>query len=481
VSSRHRRILSALLVVGLVGAACSTSPVTGRRQIALYSEQQEIAMGRQAHQQVLQEIGLYPDEQLQRYVQRLGLDLAQASERPHLPWTFGVLDDPAVNAFALPGGFIYVTRGMLAHMGSEAELVGVLGHEIGHVTARHSIERMSKAQLAGLGLGLGSILSPQVAQLANVAELGLNVMFLSFSRDDERQADDLGVRYMVGQGYSPQAMADVFGMLDRVSRSREEGRLPNWLSTHPNPDNRRGRVLARARELTAPLPTTLNTGPFLARIDDMVYGPDPRQGFFRDGVFHHPELQLRMNGPAQWQAVNRRQAVIWQSPQQDAVLVLTLAEQASAQAAAQAFFRRQGVELVRQLSLQPGGLPTAAGEFRAAGQTPVQGVASFIELGGRVYQVLGYSAQRRWGQRGNEVVAAIQSFRRETDRQVLAVQPLRLDVQTLPRATSVQEMAARAPVTPQELALVNNVDLNARLEAGSAVKTVVGVPVVALR
>jgi predicted Zn-dependent protease len=476
-----RSVLAGLLIVGSLAAACATHPVTGQRQIALYTEEQEIAMGRQAHEQIVHELGLYPDSELQRYVERIGSAMAQASERPHLPWTFAVLDDASVNAFALPGGFIYVTRGMLAHMGSEAELAGVLGHEIGHVTARHSIERLSRAQLATLGLGLGAILSPEVQRLGEVAELGLSLLFLSYSRSDEREADDLGLRYMAGRGYAPQAMAELFGMLDRVSRARDGGRLPNWLSTHPNPANRQGRMLAQAAELPTPPRTAWNTDAFMARIDGMVYGPDPRQGFFRDGTFHHPDLQLRIGGPHGWQGINRRQAVVWQSPRQDAVLVLSIAEQRSATAAAQQFFGQRGVELLRQLSLQPG-FPSASGEFQArVGQTPVQGVASFVEHGGRVFRLVGYSAQRGWGRHGSEVARAIQSFQRETDPAVLRVQPLRLDVVSVPRAMDVQEVTRvyPTPVSPQELALVNNVDLATAFPAGTPVKRVVGDPAVA--
>jgi predicted Zn-dependent protease len=153
--ARRNTTVAALLVLALSASGCSTNPATGKRQIALMSEEQEIAMGREADQQVQQQLGLYKDEQVQAYVSRLGRQLAADSERPNLPWTFRVVDDPVVNAFALPGGFIYVTRGLMTHLTSEAELVSVLGHEIGHVTARHSVEQMSKAQLAQIGLIAG--------------------------------------------------------------------------------------------------------------------------------------------------------------------------------------------------------------------------------------------------------------------------------------------------------------------------------------
>ena len=239
------RLLALGLVLApvLVGAgSCATNPVTGKSQLALISEQQEIELGRQSHQEVLATMGAYDDPDLQAYVDRIGQRLAKASERPNLPWTFTVIDDPAVNAFALPGGFIYLTRGILGSMSSEAEMVSVLGHEIGHVTARHAVERLSKAQLANLGLVAGMILSPELREYGDLAQTGLGVLFLKFSRDDERQADDLGFRYMNVAGYDPHEMVEMFRILDRVSAASGGGRLPDWLATHPNPGDRIDRL-----------------------------------------------------------------------------------------------------------------------------------------------------------------------------------------------------------------------------------------------
>ena len=227
--------------LALVAFGCATNPVTGRKELALMTEQQEIAMGQEADKQVQASIGLYQDPELQAYVSRLGKELAARSERPHLPWTFRVVDDASVNAFALPGGFIYVTRGIMTHLNSEAELISVLGHEIGHVTARHSVSQISKAQLAQIGLVLAMILQPEAAAAyGDLAQTGLSVLFLKYGRDDERQADDLGLRYMVQNGYDPRSMPEVFDVLGRVSEGR--GRLPNWLSSHPDPGARAERA-----------------------------------------------------------------------------------------------------------------------------------------------------------------------------------------------------------------------------------------------
>src|SRR5437016_3363470 len=211
-----------LTVLAALGSAgCAVNPATGARQLMLISESQEIAMGRDYDQQVAASIGLYADTAWQRWIQQFGARLAASSERPNLPWTFHVVDDPVVNAFALPGGYIYVTRGILAHLNSEAELAGVVGHEIGHVTARHSVSQLSKQQLAQIGLAVGTIASPDFERFAGLASAGPGVLFLKYSRDAERQADDLGLRYMRRVNYDPREMPHVFEMLTRVSPAKD--------------------------------------------------------------------------------------------------------------------------------------------------------------------------------------------------------------------------------------------------------------------
>jgi predicted Zn-dependent protease len=192
-----------LLGVLLLAAACARNPVTGRSELALISEHREIEMGREAAEQVEAQIGLLDDDALHAYVRGIGAPLATASERPQLPWRFGVLDDPTANAFSLPGGFVYVTRGLLAYLDSEAELAVVLAHEVAHVTARHAVAAMSRAQLASIGLVVGAILFPPVYQYGGWAGLGLDLLFLQYGRDAEHQADQLALRYAAARGYDP--------------------------------------------------------------------------------------------------------------------------------------------------------------------------------------------------------------------------------------------------------------------------------------
>src|SRR5690606_18027849 len=174
---------------------CAKNPVTGKSELMLLSKDQEIAMGQQSDPEITAYFGVYEDARLQKFIEEKGKQMAAISHRPDLPYTFKIVDSPVVNAFAVPGGYIYFTRGIMAHFNNEAEFAGVLGHEIGHVTARHSAKQYSNAMLGQIGLVAGAILSPEFAQFADVASTGLQLLFLKFGRDAESQSDKLGVEY----------------------------------------------------------------------------------------------------------------------------------------------------------------------------------------------------------------------------------------------------------------------------------------------
>ena len=453
-------------------AACATNPVTGRRELALVSEAQEIEMGQQGAQEVERSIGLVQDQALQDYVQRIGAALAARSQRPNLPWRFRVVDDPTPNAFALPGGFIYVTRGLLALMQNEAELASVLGHEIGHVTARHSVQQISRQQVAQLGLGVGAILSPTVAQLGDLAGTGLGLLFLKYGRDDERQADQLGFDYALALRYDVREMADVFEQLRRAGEAAGASPVPSWASTHPDPGERAQTAARRAAEATVPV-SQLRDGAreFLARIDGLTYGEDPRDGYFRNGRFVHPTLRFTLALPQGWRAQNTPQAVIASSPQQDAAMQLTLAQGGSPEQAARAFLSQQGIRPGQATSVTVNGVPAVASYFEAAAeQGTITGFVAFFGHGGRTYQVLGYAPSQRFGAYDQIVRASVGSFAPLTDPALIDVQPTRLDVVTLPAPTTPAELARRYPSAPAELlALLNQApSVTTAIPAGAA-------------
>jgi predicted Zn-dependent protease len=466
-----------LAAVLIAVAACAVNPATGERQLSFIGEGQEIEMGRQSDPSIVAQYGLYPDSAIQRYVRDLGLRLAAVSERPELPWTFRVLDDPSINAFALPGGFIYVTRGILGHLESEAQLAGVLGHEIGHVTARHSVNQMSRAQLATLGFGAAMIFSEDARRFGDVAQAGLGLAFLKFGRDDEDQSDELGVRYMTRLGYDPRELAGVMQMLGASGRlASGGGRLPEWQSTHPDPENRVQSILARVeREGLVPADPTVRGPEFVARLADLTYGPNPREGYVEGGVFHHPDLAFRFTPPAGWEVANLKQAVLAGPSEQDAIFELTVAD-GDPSSLASSFASQQGVRTSRPVNRTVNGLPTVVMDFVATGEGgELEGQVAFVRHADLTFRLLGYAPIQRWPTREGAIESTIRSFAEETSPDVLAVQPARIDLVALSGAEPFDAFAERYPSTipVERVALLNQVDVGGILR-GAYAKRVLG-------
>lgn len=479
--SRNARPLAAGLLLGTLAiTSCATNPVTGKPQLSLISEAQEIQMGQQAAVEVRQSIGLVDDPTLQAYVSRVGMSMAKASERPNLPWSFQVVDDPTPNAFALPGGFIFVTRGLLGLMDSEAELATVLGHEIGHVTARHSVESMSRAQLAQLGLGIGMLLLPELQQYGQLASTGLSLLFLKYSRDDENQADQLGFRYALNQGYDVRDMKDVFLALERQGQQAGQSPLPNWLATHPGEQDRIDHIDRMLAQLDRSLAGAKVDRPqYLNEVNGLVYGPNPRNGFFQGTTFMQPDLRFRIDFPAGWTSQNLSQMVTAVSAQKDAALELTLADAATPAAAASSFFAQEGISGGQTSPERINGQSAVMGSFQAQTQqgSTVQGLATFVAYGGQVYRILGYASATQFGTYEGAIRNSATSFAPLTDPQALAVQPNVLRIVTPDRGQTLATFNQRYPsvISLDELAIINQVaGGSASLSGGVPVKRVVG-------
>ncbi len=478
IASRARRLVARMLVVSelVVPVACATNPATGERQLSLISESQEISMGREAAADVDAAMGLYADEDLQQYVDSIGRVLAASSERPGLPWRFRIVDDPVINAFALPGGFIYVARGIMTRFNSEAELASVLGHEIGHVTARHSVEQISRAQLAQIGLVAGVVFVPEIAQYTGILGQGLGLLFLKFGRDDERQSDELGFRYMTNVGYDPRGAVAMFQTLDREQARQGGSPVPDWASTHPNPGDR---VAAAQQRIVA---SGIDSGierrdTYLSRIDGMVYGPNPRQGFFRQARFLHPELAFQMDFPQGWGNQNLPSAVISVSPNEDAVIQLTVSSETSPEVAANIFFAQEGIRRTGYASRRVNGLPAVVGSFTAQTRDVLlAGHILFIEHRGVTYEVLGYTPDSRLNRYQGTFSDVLGSFRRLTDPEVLNIQPQRIEVVEVPNGMTVERFHRLYPSTApfETILLLNGLESGAVITRGTPLKRVVG-------
>jgi predicted Zn-dependent protease len=473
------RLARPLVLMGvLVVTSCAMNPVSGEREFVMISEAQEMEMGRQGSAEVISAIGLVPDGGLQGFVDGIGQRMARQSERPQLAWEFHVLEDASVNAFAMPGGYIFVTRGMLTHMTSEAQLASVLGHEIAHVTARHSVQQMSRQQLASLGLGLGSVLSPTIAEYGQVASLGLGLLFLSYSRSHETQADELGFHYALDQGYDTREMGKVFEMLRRDAQLAGVGRLPEWQSSHPDPGNRVQDVERMVAASSEDFSTKRVGGDdFLRRLDGMIYGENPRAGYFRGSLFLHPDLQFMLAFPDGWAKQNAADAVTAVSPDRDAVIQLRGARGSAAEAA-RGFLAQDGVQAGTSSTRTIHGNRAVTAEFAAQGgqDERVRGIVTFIEYGGATWGILSYTVADRFASYGPAFSRSRDSFQRLSDPTALAVQPLRMRIDGAPRAMSLEqfnsEMPSSIPLT--ELALINGMGENAPLRAGQLVKRVTG-------
>jgi predicted Zn-dependent protease len=336
--------MSALLIAALLAAACGTTevknPVTGRTERTVMDEQAEIAEGRKAHEAVLAESGgALANPRLAAYVNDLGQKLARQSHRANLQWTFTVLDSPDVNAFALPGGYVYVTRGILAYMDSEADLAGVIGHEIGHVTARHGAQRATRQQRAGAGVMAATVLGVllEVAGVGGAAQaanqMSTNIAagnIAAYSREQELQADQLGAEYLARVGYDPKNMVDVIGVLKDQERfaidsARAAGKpVPeggNWLASHPSNDQRLAQIREVAQRYKGEYGDDARAR-FLNAIDGITFGDSRDQGVVRGQHFYHEPLGLVLTAPAGWSFDNNAEALAVVNPAGDAAVVM---------------------------------------------------------------------------------------------------------------------------------------------------------------
>ncbi len=328
----HSWVLAAGLSLGLL-TGCGTNtlnPVTGKTERTVMDEREEIAIGAQQHQQVLKQYTRYPDEKVQAYVNDLGQRLARQSHRPNLAWHFTVLDSPEINAFALPGGYVYVTRGIMAYLDSEADLAGVMGHEIGHVTARHGAQRATQQQTAGLGVFAASVLGAVLesrgmngaGQMASQVSQNVAAGWMAgYSRDQESQADGLGAEYLVRNQYNPGNMVDVIGVLKQqerfaADRASAEGRAApsgaNWLSSHPSNDQR----LADIRQIAAKYPAATSAhyrddghARYLQIMQGLSFGESAEQGLSRGRQFIHEGMGFAMTAPVGWHIDNGADAL----------------------------------------------------------------------------------------------------------------------------------------------------------------------------
>ena len=481
-----------ILFVPLSGCVSfEESLVSGRKRAYGYTWAQEVQIGKEADASIITQYGLYDDPELEQYITRLGEELLAVShlrredtpaEMRNTPFTFRLLDSPVVNAFALPGGYVYITRGLLAHLDNEAQLAVVLGHEIGHVVGRHASKRAATQQFGQLGViavaaGAQGIFGGNAGEEAlNTVGTAAGLMFLSYGRDDERESDRLGVEYGALTGYESAEGSKFFESLKRISE-KSGSSIPSFLSTHPDPGERELEIVRMAGEWETQVSMTkVRRDEYLALIDNIVVGDDPRQGYTENNVFYHPTLKFQFPVPAGYQVINQPSQVAILEPNQNAIMVFTIASDVnSAQEAGSNFAGQEGITVIEQGATTVNGLKAYD---VLANATDDQGaeyqlVARYAEYGGNVYSFLSYTAKASYDTYRPVFYATIDGFRRLTDQQKINVSPTRLDVITTSRTdafTSFLPDPLPRGFTAEDIAIINQINVIDTISRGYKIK-----------
>ena len=476
---RHFTLAVATVVLILFTVSCATNPVTGKKEFMLMSTSDELAQGKQMDPQILRAYGQYQDAKLAAYLSALGKRLGALSHQPDIAYSVQALDSAVVNAFAVPGGYVYLTRGILGYLNDEAELAGVMAHEIGHIAARHSAQQYSRAQAAQLGLGLGSLLSPTFKKYAGLAGAGISILFLSFSRENEREADDLGVLYSSKAGYDAHRMAELFVTLERLNPGEGKDGLPAWFSTHPNPPDRIVAIRKAADEWQAKnpqAPVATNRNQYLRRLEGLVFGEDPRHGYVASQTFYHPEMRFQFPVPEGWSVDNTASQVLVSPKAQDAAMLLSIAPESSPAAAAEAFVKGTGATV----QSSSGGRVSGLAAHRvvcdvATEQGLLRVLCYFIQKADTVYAFLGYTGQAQFDGYLGTFEQTMGRFRNLTDLARINVKPDRLTIRATPRQVSLRQALLNFGVQQDELAshaVLNGMGLDDAVPADTLLKVV---------
>ncbi len=477
--------LTLLFLTTLIVFSCAVNPVTGKRQIMLMSEEQEVQMGISYDPQVVATFGEYKSDNLLNFISGKTKEMGAISHRPNLQYHIKILDSPVVNAFAVPGGYIYLTRGILAQFNNEAELMGVIGHEMGHITARHSVSQQTKQQLGQLLLIGGMIASEKFAQYAEYALQGMQLLFLKFSRDNEREADARGVEYSSKIKYDSHKMADFFNVLNKMSMEESEGGVPTFLSTHPDPGDRYNTVHQLSTQWQTQLGSSdwkVNQDNYLQMIDGIIYGEDPRQGYVEGNTFYHPELKFRYTYPAGWRYENTPTQVNMGPEDGKALMVFTLSPQKTLQSAADTTLQQLGLTLLETKNTTVNGMQAKATVARQVNQDQSTGqqtsnmvLTYFIQYSPYIYVFHGVSAEADFNAYFKMMESSMKTFARLTDPSKINVKPTKLLVRRVQRTTTLGNALTTFNVPQaklEEVALLNNMELTSTVQAGKLIKVI---------
>jgi predicted Zn-dependent protease len=495
-----RHTFTSIALATLLLTACGSqvvNPVTGQAERSVMSEPQEIAEGKKAHEQVLQEYTALKNPKLQAYVNDIGQKLAKQSQRANLVWTFTVLDSPEINAFALPGGYVYVTRGIMAYMESEADLAGVIGHEIGHVTARHGAQRATRQQNAGLGVLAASVLGAVLEakgvggageMLGGVAQNVAGGYVAKYGREQELQADGLGADYLSRILFDPRNMVDVINVLKNqelfaADLAKAEGRQPpaqnSYLASHPSNDQRLERITALSAQYKTASPyQDEGRTRYLQMMEGVAFGESAEQGLTRGRNFYHEGLNFAITAPAGWKVQNEPEQLTLVNPARDAGLIVQMVPPKAGSTHDEIIRNAVQPTSGRAEALRFNGL--AATHFVGTQRTE-NGQQKNIEMtvvsGANNHNyIMVYAAKDANVLQGNRagMQEAERSFRALTPTDKTAAKPWTLRTTAMPRG-GFAELARSSPLSnpEQQLKLINGVYAGGEIKPGTPVKIVV--------
>ncbi len=456
-----------------------------------YTWSQEVEIGKEVDQELVSQFGLYDDERVAEYVDLLGQDMLEVSHMRRedtdrqfreTEFFFRVLDSPVINAFALPGGYVYVTRGLMAHMNNEAQLAMVVGHEIGHVAARHASQRALRQQLGQIAIIGGAVLGQEFLGLPGESILNLSsqaaqLLFLSYSRDAERESDRLGVEYSAMMGYQAAEGAAFFTSLKRISEQAGQS-IPSMLSSHPDPGERENNIPKEAQKWAEKgyEQTKLNQEEYLSILEGMIFGENPRHGYQDGDRFVHPDLEFKFPVPENWQLVNQPDQVVLVNRANDGVMIFRIdGSSESARASVQSFIGQEGISVNNQSEA------VSSDEFAAytADITVTQqdgdlrAIIYALEYEDRVYRFVNYTTVGKFADYRDAFTSVPNRFDRLTEEAILNIQPARIELITASEAKPFRQfLPDQLPLntTEEDLAIINQVQLDDRIEPGTVLK-----------
>lgn len=480
-TSRYRLAIFLVLILSFI-ISCATNPVTGKREFVLMSESQEIEIGRQMDPKILKEYGSYADEVLQEYINQVGQKLAVICDRPDLHYRFKIVNTSMINAFALPGGYVYVTRGLLAYINSEAELAGVIGHEIGHITARHAVRQYTKAQTYQLGILAASVFFPEIGQLGQFADFLALAIIQGYGRNHELQSDRLGIKYSSAAGYDPYSVSSFMKTLKNIEDATGQKGYHGLFSSHPETEERIVKAEEKAEIITPPPGDQFKQlrERYLSKINGLTFGDDPKEGVVVRNVFRHPDLRVELTFPEGWTINNGKDVLAAKHPEKEYFIQMKLSILGKKLSAAEFANRVEksyhlnklsgSSQIINGLSAYVGtygGVKRKMGEIKAA-------VASIL-IEDKGYIVLGFSPSSSFKEAMPYFTSTINSFKRLSFKEAKMIKPHKIRIYTVKEGDTWKSIAYKYGQQPSEaktLALINALDPAKSPQPGTKIKVI---------